>query len=166
MAEEMQSIENPQESGETDIEKLVYQVEKNPKLRNLKAPVKSEIVRMFFSLEKSHSGPLPDIETLKGYNELITNGADRVMEMAETQLKHRIDIEKIVVTSQMKQSGKGQNYAFILGLTGIIGSVICIMFGHDTAGSVLGSASLVALVTAFIQGKNWQSKNLNNKKPS
>jgi hypothetical protein len=44
-------------------------------------------------------GPLPDPAELAAYNEIIPNGADRIMRMAEDQSTHRIGIEKIVVTS-------------------------------------------------------------------
>ncbi|MGO2103477.1 MAG: DUF2335 domain-containing protein [Psychroflexus halocasei] len=44
--------------------------------------------------EKSHSGPLPDAETLVRYDSVIPEGAYRIMKMAENQQNHRISIKK------------------------------------------------------------------------
>jgi uncharacterized membrane protein len=58
--------------------------------------------------EKSHSGPLPDAETLIKYDSVIPNGADRIMKMAENQQEHRMIIEKKIIFEQSSQSKLGQ----------------------------------------------------------
>lgn len=45
------------------------------------------VVTQITRVQKSHSGPLPDIETLRGYADLIDNGAERIMRMAELEQK-------------------------------------------------------------------------------
>src|SRR5206468_1881503 len=47
-------------------------------------------------------GPLPDPGELAAYNQIIPNGADRIMKMAEEQSAHRIGLEKTVVGSQQR----------------------------------------------------------------
>jgi hypothetical protein len=53
------------------------------------------IVRAFSVIQ---SGPLPSGREIQIYNKEIPNGGDRLMKNAETQLAHRIEIEKSSVT--------------------------------------------------------------------
>lgn len=80
----------------------------NPKIFDgLPKNKKLEILQsLSFTLiqEKSHSGPLPDAETLIKYDSVIPEGADRIMKMAENQQNHRISIESGLVASQSSQS--------------------------------------------------------------
>ena len=107
---------------------------------------------------KSHSGPLPSPETLKKYSNLIPNGAERIMQMAEKQQEHRIWMEKDVVPKQVKQSGRGQIFGFTLAILALtLGSVLTYL-GHDTVGGILLSSTVVGLATIFVIGKRAQSK--------
>ncbi len=135
----------------------------------LSAQKKQDIIRTVQTLtvisrSKTHIGPLPDGETLREYNELIPNGADRVMVMAERQSEHRMTMEKTVIEGQTKQSSRGQSYALIIGLFALAGSTACILLGHEWPGTVLGVGGLTGLVTAFIVGKDKQSENLHTKR--
>jgi hypothetical protein len=67
-------------------------------------------------LEKSHSGPLPDSQTLREYNEIIPNGGDRIMTVFEKQAAHRMEMENYVIREQMRQSNLGQIFALIIGI--------------------------------------------------
>ncbi|PJG85725.1 DUF2335 domain-containing protein [Conservatibacter flavescens] len=42
----------------------------------------------------SHSGPLPMADDMRKYNEVIPNGADRIMKLAENEQKNRYAIPK------------------------------------------------------------------------
>lgn len=134
------------------------QIQQNPKaehsIRHASAMVKQEI----------RSGPLPAPEDLERYNQIVANGAERIMKMAENQHAHRIGMESKVITSQNFQSLLGVIFAFILGLTGIVGSIYLIMNGHEVGGTVLSGISLTSLVSAFIYGKKEQRKDLDSKK--
>ena len=110
------------------------------------------------TIMKSHSGPLPDPNTLKAYNELIPNGADRVMIMAENQQKHRIEIESSVIKDQILQSRRGQIFAFLIGVIGIICGGVVAYSGHDTVGGIIAGTTVVSLVGAFIAGSITQKK--------
>jgi uncharacterized membrane protein len=52
---------------------------------------------MSISLQRTHSGPLPDSHTLEEYNRIIPNGAERIMTVFEKQSDHRMELEKKVV---------------------------------------------------------------------
>jgi uncharacterized membrane protein len=106
-----------------------------------------------FSQIKSHSGPLPDIDTLDGYAKLIPNGAERIMVMAEKEQEFRHEMTKTVATTQLNQVGKGQLFGFVLGLLGIGGGIYLSSIGKETSGLTSIIVSIGALIGAFISGK-------------
>ncbi|WP_299429566.1 DUF2335 domain-containing protein [uncultured Maribacter sp.] len=122
---------------------------------------KMEILQSFSIVSiqhKSHSGPLPDADTLIKYNSVIPNGADRIMKMAETQQTHRVSIESKVITSQSNQSKLGQIFGLIIGLVGIGCGTFLAATGEPTVGGIIAGATVVSLVSVFVIGKSTQRK--------
>lgn len=107
--------------------------------------------------EKSHSGPLPDAETLIKYNSVIPNGADRIMKMAENQQEHRMHIEKKVISEQSSQSKLGQWFGLIIGIVGIGCGTFLAHSGETTVGGIIAGGTVVSLVSVFVIGKKIQS---------
>jgi uncharacterized membrane protein len=103
--------------------------------------------------EKSHSGPIPDPESLSQYNSIITNGADRIMKMAENQQIHRIDIEKKAIKSQTSQSNKGQWMGFIIAIICLIGGVFLSVNGYKDIGLTLLGTTVLGLASIFVLNK-------------
>lgn len=68
----------------------------------------------------SHSGPLPDPDTLQRYEQVLPGLAERIVAMAEKQSDHRQSLERAVILNGIKAEGRGASYAFALGLCGII----------------------------------------------
>ncbi|WP_417999900.1 DUF2335 domain-containing protein [Kiritimatiella glycovorans] len=114
---------------------------------------------------KSHRGPLPPPEDIALYNRHITNGADRIMSMAEKQSDHRRNMERIIVTSQTSQSGRSQLFGLLIGLFGITAGAIVATMGHDWVGGGIAGTTVVSLVYAFITGQRSQRPS-SDKSPS
>lgn len=113
--------------------------------------------------ETHHSGPLPAPETLQQYNEIIPNGAERIMQMAESQSEHRKSLERKVIESQTRQSERGQIIAGILALILIAAGASAFLTGHDGVAGTIFGVTVVGLVTVFLLGKTEQQKNLASK---
>lgn len=112
-----------------------------------------------------YEGPLPPPEMLQAY-ELITPGfATRILSMAESQSAHRIEIEKHVIPSREKFAGRGQIFAFVLGIFGISCGTYCAINGQPTAGSIIGGGTVVSLASVFLVGRSKQQPNLDQKRP-
>lgn len=105
-----------------------------------------------------HSGPLPDIPTLNGYNELIPNGAERVMKMAENQAEHRMHLEKMGLRRSFNQGSTGQWMGFSIAILFFLTSVYLIFSGFTVSGTILGTVDLVALVTVFVTRRIYNQK--------
>jgi uncharacterized membrane protein len=88
---------------------------------------------------------------------IIPDGANRIMKMAEDQATHRIDLEKKVVSTQLKESSRGQLFGLIIAALGLLVSAFLGYHGKEVAASVVGGATLVGLVTVFIKGQGDQS---------
>ena len=101
---------------------------------------------------RAFSGPIPPPELLAKYAEIIPNGADRILKMAENQSIHRQYVEKWVVIG-----GTILSYFGVLCAAGIafgalyFGSKL-IQNGYVISGSVLGGGGLTGLVATFIYG--------------
>jgi len=110
-----------------------------------------------------HSGPIPSPRDLVKYNEIIPNGADRIMAMAEKQSDHRIEIEKKTIFSQSLQSKIGQIFAFILVSGALYISYSLAMNGHDSVAKTIGGFTVVSIAGVFLTGKILQRKDLRKK---
>ena len=101
-------------------------------------------------IKQEYSGPLPPPHVLEKYKDIIPNGAERIMVMAEEQSKHRRALETKALNTDSRNSLLGVIFAFILGLTTIVTGGIVVLKGQPWPGTIIGSAGLVGLVSAFI----------------
>ena len=165
MADEVQQEEENGNNKIAQIEKRLVQAD--PKVFDgINKQKRQQIIRsLVVTMHKTHIGPLPDPETLIQYSDIIPNGAERIMQMAEKQLEHRMTMEKKVIGGQMLQSNIGQFLAFFIGIAALGASTYCIISGYEWSGSALGIGGLTGLVTAFIKGRSNQEKNLDEKQP-
>lgn len=104
------------------------------------------------------SGPIPPPEVLQRYNDVIPNGAERILAMAEKQGAHREKLEAQVVTGNISSQKLGSTYAFILSLAAIVGGVWLIHDGKSVTGLATIIADLATLASVFIASRNKQTK--------
>ncbi len=108
----------------------------------------------------SYSGPIPPPEAIARYNEIIPDGANRIMTMAEKQQSHRIAIEEKAIRSNIIESRLGQIFGFIIALICLSLGTYLTLNNHPKVGGVLLSATIVSLTTLFVVGKRQQAKSL------
>ncbi|MFW6275566.1 MAG: DUF2335 domain-containing protein, partial [bacterium] len=130
-----------------------------------KEQVVSEILAMVTQTveiehQEHHSGPLPHPRTLKEYNSIIENGAERIVTVFEKQSDHRMQLEKKVITSQTTQSLLGQIFGFVIAIVFLIAGIYLVVNGHEAAGITIFGLDIVGLVTVFVIGKRKQKKDL------
>jgi uncharacterized membrane protein len=110
------------------------------------------------------AGPLPDPNELAAYNQVIENGADRILKMAEAQSAHRIRIESCVVQSQQRQAFIGQLSGLVIGISGLSLATYASVNGQPWFGAAIGGATLGSLVKAFLATRETQKRELSEKK--
>jgi uncharacterized membrane protein len=108
-------------------------------------------------------GPLPPPEILQEYNKAIPDGALALLRMAQDQQAHRIEREKTVIDEEQRQSGRGQIFGFIISTLGLLISGFLAYEGHDAFAGILGTTTIIGLVSVFVLGKRAQEKDLKEK---
>src|SRR5262249_35575316 len=71
----------------------------------------------------TYEAPLPPPNMMQAYEEILPGSADRIIAMAERQSVHRQGMETNVVHSNSVTERRGQIFAFILGLVGLVGAI-------------------------------------------
>ncbi|MDX1950616.1 MAG: DUF2335 domain-containing protein [Verrucomicrobiota bacterium] len=110
------------------------------------------------------ASPLPHPAELAAYDQIIPNGADRIMKMAENQAAHRIAIENKVISSQQSQAFFGQVCGLVIGLSGLAMATFAAVSGQPVFGGVIGGTTLVSLVGTFVYSRKTQQRELAQKK--
>jgi uncharacterized membrane protein len=128
----------------------------------LKRQFKQQQLLQIQASRTQFTGPIPPPEVLLKYNEALPNAAERIVAMAENQLKHRQELEKKVIASNCKAQDRGPIYGLIVCLAAIGGGVYLIHSGQSVAGLVSIIGTLVGLTTVFITGKAMQQKQLHD----
>ena len=175
MADEL-TVQNPEEnkkdkrefqdaSDEVIIPEEIQTIIEDPEIPQAK---RDRIIKAFIRVisirqASSFSGPIPPPQILKGYNEVVKNGAERIVIMAEKQSNHRMQLEDHAIKEELKQSRLGQIFGFILGLVGFGLATTLAMFGHEAIAGIFGTTTILGLVTVFVLGKKAQQKDLSDK---
>lgn len=107
-----------------------------------------EVVR-----RESYSGPIPPPRMLNEYNSVEDGLASRIVSMAESQQKHRHDIEKTSVNAAVGAEKRGQDYALIVSVIFIIGSIYLIAIGQELSGTIIAGTTLLGLAYMFLTGR-------------
>lgn len=97
------------------------------------------------------SGPLPAPADLLAFNQIIHNGAERIMQMTEMEQKHRIAMESLQLSENAQAIKRGQILGFCI-------SLLCLGFaGWSTymqaywvAGAFIG-IPMASVVKAFLK---------------
>jgi uncharacterized membrane protein len=91
------------------------------------------------------------------YNDVVANGAERILAMAERQSAHRESMEAQVVKANLALQRQGSWFAFILAFLTIGGGIFLIYLGKDGYG-LAAIAPLTSLAGVFFFSKREQRK--------
>jgi uncharacterized membrane protein len=108
--------------------------------------------------------PLPPAEEMEKYKNVDPEIPKTIIKQWEKQTDHRQDLEKSVINNDILISRMGLLFAFLIGISGIVGGVVIALSGHEVAGSIFSGVSLVSLVSTFIYGTNKKNKQIEKKK--
>lgn len=110
-----------------------------------------------------YSGPLPPAEELEKYNLVVPGMGERLVAAFEKQSSHRMDLEKLVITSQLNESSRGQWIGAALAIVFLAGCLWITHDGYPWVGLPLGGTTIIALATIFVLGKRAQRQDLAKK---
>ena len=130
---------------------------KRNKARTNNQPAKSQadvVMQHSQSIETTTTwtGPIPPPDALERYEATLPGAADRILNMAERQIEHRIQLEKKAVGGDSIRSYLGIASALIISLAIVAASIYLISKGYSWEGVSLIGIDLVGLVFVFIYG--------------
>jgi uncharacterized membrane protein len=96
------------------------------------------------------TSPYPPPRILEEYEKLVPGSAQKLVEQAEIQTKHRVEIEKIAIVGDGHRSWAGLVLGFVLCVLIIAGGVTCILLGHDWAGATIITGDVIGLASVTI----------------
>ena len=103
-------------------------------------------------------GPLPPPQILAKYGEIIPDGAERILAMAERQEEHRHQMEKAIVEAEIQQSRLGLILGFVVVMTMGIGGMVLIWHGSNVNGLAIVLTALGGLLGSFLYSVKKQEK--------
>lgn len=121
------------------------------------------VTRSLITTHESFKGPLPSPKQMSEYEAIIPGSADRILSMAEKQLSHRITMEEDVISRQVKQSGKGQVFAFIICILLILLAGWCILNNAKWIAGLIVGITMISVIGLFVTGKHKIRENLRQK---
>ncbi|MBU0279228.1 DUF2335 domain-containing protein [Gemella sp. zg-1178] len=125
-----------------DINKIQKQIEALSKKDKLLLLQKIEIT-------EEYSGMLPPPAMLKEFDNIIPNGADRLMKLLEVEVKERHENNKIY----LKYTSVGLYLAFALAIGAFIGGFYLAVKGNNIGTAILIGSVLSGVIISFIKGK-------------
>lgn len=96
--------------------------------------------------------PPPNI--IKNYQEIYPEAAQIFFTWSEEEGRHRREMDKLLTTSQTKDSRLGIILGFLISLTGLAVAAFAVYMHEPWKGSIVGGGTIVALARSFIVGKN------------
>ena len=104
------------------------------------------------------SGPIPPPSLFRQYDQIVPGAAERLLQMAEKQSAHRIELEHSVVASDIRKSERGQRFGFCIALFGLVCAFILGLVGRELVAGVIGGGTLVSLASVFVYGRRQKEK--------
>lgn len=121
-----------------------------PQPRPAQASSLTQVQAEFFS------GPIPPPSYLARYNDVVPNGADRIISMAERQSVHRESLETTVVNGNVANQRLGSIFAFIICVLAISGGFWLINTGKSAEGLTSILTPLAGVIAVFFYSKKEQ----------
>ncbi|WP_298797037.1 DUF2335 domain-containing protein [uncultured Pseudonocardia sp.] len=91
----------------------------------------------------------PTPADLMAYEQCMPGATARLVRMAEKEQEHRHQMN--LESAKLRQ--RGQRFGLTIALAFLAVAGVLIFTGHDTAGTIIGSVDLVALVAVFVTGR-------------
>lgn len=108
--------------------------------------------------QSSFRGPLPPPSMLREYNEIVVNGAERIMARSEKEQAHRHEMQRKTVTGAIEKDKRGQWMAFAITVFILLIATVFAWRGNTVFAGTLITVDLIGLASVFIMGRTGNSK--------
>ncbi|MFS1663361.1 DUF2335 domain-containing protein [Streptococcus sp. zg-JUN1979] len=147
----------PNKEGHLSEQQVLDIIEEQPE------EVQEAVANMLISEQVTYKGPIPPPSLLQQFDNIIPDGADRIMKMAEAQSGHRIEMEKLVVKANNRDSFAGVLFGGTIGVVAILGSIWLIANDKNIQGFILLIGTLASLISVYLKGNMSDKEELRDK---
>lgn len=109
------------------------------------------------------TGPIPPPQVLAGYEQVLPGAANRIITMAERQSDHRQDLERRVVSANIRHAEIGLWLGAAVAVIMVVAAVLVAIAGHPVVGGVIGAFDVVGIVTVFVLRQRAREQELQDK---
>jgi uncharacterized membrane protein len=95
-------------------------------------------------------GPLPPPATLRAFNDIVENGAERVFKQFETESNHRRELERYLARRDAWDKRIAQCLAGGFAFTALAVAAYAVSVGAYATASIIGGGSIAMVVAAFL----------------
>ena len=100
------------------------------------------------------SGPLPPPAALAQFNEIIPNGAERIMAMVEQEQAHRIAMDQKAQRAEVWDTLGGKVLGATMALAAMAGAIYTAFIGaHWVVSVAIVGVPITALIGKFVRDK-------------
>lgn len=101
------------------------------------------------------TGPLPPPSALDQFNQIIPNGAERIMRMVEQEQAHRIKHEESSLQASVRDMERRHWIGGAISMAAIAGAVYTAYIeAHPSVSTALVGVPLFAVINALFRGKS------------
>lgn len=104
-----------------------------------------------------YPGPLPPASEFRQYDEILPGAAERILLMAETEQKHRLQMQDKIIDAGIKTEQRGQIIAALLVIT-FSGVAIGLFIAKQYAYAVAVMGLIAGMASVFIYKGNWKAQ--------
>lgn len=108
---------------------------------------------LMVSTQETYSGPIPPPKFLAELNNVVDNGAERLVSTYEKQVNHRISLETKESEHNIKMESRGQIYGFILTILLVMVAALFVFTGHEVLSSIIFGSLILGVLTIFVLRK-------------
>lgn len=105
--------------GDDDLEAILAQLPREQEL----------IIRETLVQHSYHSGPLPPPETLEAYGKVVPGLAEKIVDMADREQRHRHELEREDLKQDRREARRGQYLGFVTILLLIVAALLAVWLG-------------------------------------
>ena len=121
-------------------------------------PHKSHTTAIAIESKQSFSGPLPHPQILDQYDKIVPGSAEKIISLWEGQVRHRQELEKHAIKSDIRQSYYGATLGFIIAMSAIGAGTFLTYIGRPTEGIAAIISALASLVGVYGWGSYQRRK--------
>lgn len=152
LAEEEIENTSPEEDAETTELALKIEEELNENPVVLERLLSRPQFRAIIS-QQSFRGPLPPPAMLRAYNEIVENGAERIMAKGEIEQAHRHAVKNKIVDGTLARDTRGQWMAYTITVFILIIAAFFAWKGNTVFAGTLITIDLISLASVFLLGR-------------